>query len=71
MSIFLLALHADPGSWQIPADSVAEFANTFIYSRAQIANAIGKPFILEETGMDVRSSCPSTSEKSFNTENPP
>ncbi len=50
----LLCAHADPGSWGIPADSVAEFANSFIYSRAQIANAIGKPFILEETGMDVR-----------------
>ena len=45
---------ADPGSWNIPADSVVEFANSFIYTRAQIANAIGKPFILEETGMDVR-----------------
>ena len=54
MSTLLKMLHADPGSWQIPADSVAEFANSFIYSRAQIAHAIGKPFILEETGMDVR-----------------
>ncbi len=53
--INLLCAHADPGSWGIPADSAAEFANSFIYSRAQIANAIGKPFILEETGMDVRS----------------
>ena len=49
---------ADPGSWGIPADSVAEFANSFIYSRAQIANTIGKPFILEETGMDVRPLAP-------------
>ncbi|EIE21346.1 glycoside hydrolase [Coccomyxa subellipsoidea C-169] len=46
-------VHVYPGSWGIPADNVAEFANSFIYSRAQIANAIGKPFILEETGMDV------------------
>ncbi|CAL8463202.1 g2736 [Coccomyxa elongata] len=45
-------VHVYPGSWGIPADSVAEFANSFIYSRAQIAKAIGKPFILEETGMD-------------------
>ena len=51
---------ADPGSWGIPADSVAEFANRFIYSRAQIAEATGKPFILEETGMDVRPSLPLT-----------
>lgn len=47
---------ADPGSWGIPAADVAEFANTFIYSRAQIAQALNKPFILEETGVDVRSS---------------
>ncbi|CAL8463203.1 g2737 [Coccomyxa elongata] len=43
-------VHAYPGNWGIPVDSVEEFANSFIYSRAQIANAIGKPFILEETG---------------------
>ncbi|BDA44582.1 probable mannan endo-1,4-beta-mannosidase 1 at N-terminal half [Coccomyxa sp. Obi] len=47
-------IHVYPGHWGVPADSVAEFANSFIYSRAQIANAIGKPFILEETGMDPR-----------------
>ena len=31
----------------------ADFANTFLYERAQIAAAQNKPWILEETGKDV------------------
>lgn len=58
MSTSLLLLHADPGNWGIPVDNVEEFANSFIYSHAQIANAIGKPFILEETGTNVSSHSP-------------
>ena len=45
---------ADPGSWQIAAPVAGDFANIFLYARAKIANAIGKPWILEETGMEVR-----------------
>lgn len=45
---------ADPGSWQIAAPVAGDFANIFLYARAKIANAVGKPWILEETGMEVR-----------------
>ena len=45
---------ADPGSWQIAAATAGDFANIFVYARAKVANAIGKPWILEETGMEVR-----------------
>ncbi|CAL8463194.1 g2728 [Coccomyxa elongata] len=47
-------IHVYPGHWSVAANSVQDFAYSFIYSRAQIANAIGKPFILEETGVDPR-----------------
>ena len=45
---------ADPGSWGIPAADAAAFANQFLNDRAAVAHMIGKPYILEETGMDVR-----------------
>jgi hypothetical protein len=45
---------ADPGSWQIDPSTAGDFANIFVYARAQIANKIGKPWILEETGMEAR-----------------
>lgn len=45
---------ADPGNWQVPPYVAADFANTFLYKRAQIAHAQNKPWILEETGKDVR-----------------
>jgi hypothetical protein len=48
------ARRADPGSWQIDPATAGDFANIFIYARAQIANKIGKPWILEETGMEAR-----------------
>ena len=44
---------ADPGNWQVPPYVAADFANTFLYERAQIAQAQNKPWILEETGKDV------------------
>ncbi len=39
---------------QIDPATAGDFANIFIYARAQIANKIGKPWILEETGMEAR-----------------
>lgn len=45
---------ADPGSWGIEARKAAAFANQFIADRAAVAHALGKPYILEETGKDVR-----------------
>ena len=50
----LLCACADPGNWQVPPYVAADFANTFLYERAQIAQAQNKPWILEETGKDVR-----------------
>jgi mannan endo-1,4-beta-mannosidase len=44
--------HADPGSWGIPTPNFASFANQFLADRAAVAHAAGKPYILEETGMD-------------------
>lgn len=52
------ARRADPGSWQIDADVAGGFANIFVYARAKAAAAIGKPWILEETGMMVRARGP-------------
>ncbi len=48
-----MRLHADPGNWQVPAYVASDFANMFVYERAQIAKAANKPFILEETGKEV------------------
>ena len=45
-------MHADPGSWGIPTAEFAAFANQFLNDRATVAHAAGKPYILEETGMD-------------------
>ena len=45
---------ADPGNWQVPAYVASDFASMFVYERAQIAKAANKPFILEETGKEVR-----------------
>lgn len=47
-------MHADPGNWQVPAYVASDFASMFVYERAQIAKAANKPFILEETGKEVR-----------------
>lgn len=47
-------LRADPGNWQVPAYVASDFASMFVYERAQIAKAANKPFILEETGKEVR-----------------
>jgi mannan endo-1,4-beta-mannosidase len=47
-------MHADPSNFGIPASSASAFLAAFISSRAAVAQAAGKPFILEETGMDVR-----------------
>jgi hypothetical protein len=50
---------ADPGQWGIAASSAVAFVDSFVTSRAAIATSVGKPWILEEFGMDVRmhSSC--------------
>ena len=45
---------ADPDNWGIAASSAVDFMNSYISSRAAIAAQIGKPFVLEEFGMDVR-----------------
>ena len=47
-------MRADPSNFGIPASSASAFLAAFISSRAAVAQALGKPFILEETGMDVR-----------------
>ena len=45
---------ADPGSWGIPASAAGPFANEFLTDRAAVAHGLNKPYILEETGVDVR-----------------
>jgi hypothetical protein len=48
---------ADPGDWRVPSYVAKDFAEKFIHERASMAKALNKPFILEETGKDVRLSC--------------
>ena len=46
---------ADPSNWGFPSSIVQQFANTFLSDRAAVASAVGKPWVLEETGCNVRS----------------
>lgn len=50
------AVHADPGNWEVPSYVAKDFAEMFVNERAKVAKALNKPFILEETGKDVRPS---------------
>ena len=53
-SWFPPGLHADPQNFGVAASNAFAFMSSFISSRAAVANTLGKPFIVEETGMDVR-----------------
>ena len=56
-----IAVHADPGNWEVPSYVAKDFAEMFVNERAKVAKALNKPFILEETGKDVRPSSHNTS----------
>ena len=46
-------LAADPSSWGFPSSVVQTFSNIFLEDRALAAQAVGKPWVLEETGCNV------------------
>ena len=49
---------ADPSSWGFPPSLVQTFGNTFLEDRALAAQAVGKPWVLEETGCNVGPALP-------------
>ena len=44
---------ADPSNWGFPSSVVQTFGNDFLEDRALAAQAVGKPWVLEETGCNV------------------
>ncbi|KAK9846456.1 hypothetical protein WJX81_004191 [Elliptochloris bilobata] len=49
-AIDFATVHLYPGSWGVAAASAGDFANRYLDSRAAIARAANKPWILEEVG---------------------